>query len=167
MTRIAIYTGSFDPITNGHIDVIVRSARLVDRLVVAVGMHHGKAPTFTAEERCDLIEQEAGSAVRESGCELVVTIFSGLAVDAAREAGAQMILRGLRDASDYDYEVQMAGMNGAMAPEVETLFLAASPGCRHIAASLVRQIAAMGGDVTPFVPARVAELLKSRLAGRD
>ncbi|MEJ8573282.1 pantetheine-phosphate adenylyltransferase [Microbaculum marinum] len=167
MTRTGIYTGSFDPITNGHVDVIARAARLVDRLVVAVGVHHGKTPTFTPQERCELIEQEVGEPARKAGAELVVTTFSGLAVDAARQAGATVIVRGLRDASDFDYEVQMAGMNGAMAPDIETLFLAASPGSRHIAASLVRQIAGMGGDITPFVPARVAELLTSRLAGRD
>jgi len=166
MIRTGIYTGSFDPITNGHIDVVTRAARLVDRLVVAVGIHHGKEPMFPAEDRCTLIEEEAGARVREAGSELVVTTFSGLAVDAAREAGAQLIFRGLRDASDYDYEVQMAGMNAAMAPDVETVFLAASADSRHIAASLVRQIANMGGDVAPFVPPRVAAALTARLSGR-
>lgn len=165
MIRIGIYTGSFDPVTNGHVDVIARAARLVDRLVVAVGVHHGKEPMFPAEERCVLIEQVAGALVREAGAELVVTTFSGLAVDAARDAGAQLIFRGLRDASDFDYEVQMAGMNAAMAADIETVFLAASPDSRHIAASLVRQIAGMGGDITPFVPPRVAAALSARLSG--
>jgi pantetheine-phosphate adenylyltransferase len=167
MTRTGIYTGSFDPITNGHVDIIVRAAALVDRLVVAVGVHHGKTPLFSAEERCAMIERVVGAPVREAGAELVVTTFSGLAVDAAREVGAQVIIRGLRNASDFDYEVQMGGMNRVMAPDVETVFLAASPASRHIAASLVRQIAAMGGDVAPFVPSVVAGALTARLANRD
>ena len=167
MTRTGIYTGSFDPITNGHVDVIERAAHLVDRLVVAVGVHHGKAPVFTAEERLALIEAEVGERVRAAGAELVVTTFSGLAVEAARDAGASIIIRGLRDGSDFDYEIQMSTMNAVMAPEVESVFLAASPGCRHIAASLVRQIASMGGDISQFVPAAVASALKERLAVRD
>ena len=129
MTRTGIYTGSFDPITNGHVDVIERAAALVDRLVVAVGVHHGKKPVFTAEERLAMIEAEVGERVRAAGAELVVTTFSGLAVDAAREAGATIIIRGLRDGSDFDYEIQMSTMNAVMMPDVETVFLAASPGC--------------------------------------
>jgi pantetheine-phosphate adenylyltransferase len=166
MTRTAIYTGSFDPITNGHVDIIVRSAKLVDRLVVAVGAHHGKTPVFTPDERLAMIQREVGDRVRAAGADLVVTTFSGLAVDAAREAGATIIIRGLRDGSDFDYEIQMSTMNAIMAPEAESVFLAASPDCRHIAASLVRQIAAMGGDVSEFVPSEVADALKARLSGR-
>ncbi len=165
MTRTGIYTGSFDPITNGHVDVIVRAAKLVDRLVIAVGVHHGKTPVFTPEERIAMIEAEVGERVRAAGAELVVTTFSGLAVDAAREAGAQVIVRGLRDGTDFDYEIQMGTMNAVMAPEVETVFLAASPECRHIAASLVRQIAGMGGDVSEFVPPAVALELKNKRKG--
>jgi pantetheine-phosphate adenylyltransferase len=164
MTRTGLFTGSFDPITNGHADIIARAAPLVDRLVVAVGVHHGKAPMFSADERCAMIEQVSGDVVRKAGAELVVTTFSGLAVDAALKAGAGVIFRGLRDTSDFDYEVQMAGMNRVMVPQVETVFLAASPECRHIAASLVRQIAGMGGDVAAFVPHSVAAALKSRLS---
>ena len=166
MTRTAIYTGRFDPITNGHVDVIVRAARLVDRRVVAVGTHHGKAPVFTPDERLAMIEAEVGERVRDAGAELVITTFSGLAVEAARDVGASVIIRGLRDGSDFDYEIQMSTMNAIMARDVESIFLAASPGCRHIAASLVRQIAGMGGDVSPFVPPAVADALKARLAGR-
>ena len=167
MTRTGIYTGSFDPITNGHVDIISRAARLVDRLVVAVGVHHGKTPMFSPEHRCALIDQVSAGPVAAAGRELVVTTFSGLAVEAAKAAEAGFIIRGLRDASDFDYEVQMAGMNGAMADDLETIFLPASADCRHIAASLVRQIAAMGGDVSPFVPPAVAEALQSNLADRD
>ncbi len=165
MTRTGIYTGSFDPITNGHVDVIERAAALVDRLVVAVGVHHGKKPVFTADERLAMIEAEVGDRVRAAGAELVVTTFSGLAVDAARDAGATIIIRGLRDGSDFDYEIQMSTMNAVMMPDVETVFLAASPGCRHIAASLVRQIAAMGGDISEFVPPDVAVQLKNKHLG--
>lgn len=160
MIRIGLYSGSFDPITNGHLDIIGRAARLVDMLVVAVGVHHGKTPLFEAAERCALIEQEAADLVAAAGAQLRVVTFSGLVVDAAREAGAAVIIRGLRDATDFDYEMQMAGMNSAMAPDVDTVFLGASAGCRHIAASLVRQIAGMGGDVSAFVPAAVARRLK-------
>lgn len=167
MTRTGLYPGSFDPVTNGHLDVIRRAARLVDRLVLAVGAHHGKTPLFPAEERCSMIEREASEALAGiDGIELAVTTFSGLVVDAARDAGATIIFRGLRDATDFDYEMQMVGMNGAMAPEVDTVFLPASPDVRFVAASLVRQIAGMGGDVGHFVPPRVAAALAERSAHR-
>lgn len=166
MPRIGFYSGSFDPITHGHTDVIQRTLALVDELVIGVGVHHGKAPVFTAEERVAMLEAEARALTRRHGGSVRVVTFGGLVIEAAREHGASVIVRGLRDGTDFDYEMQMAGMNGAMAPGIETVFLAASPATRHIAASLVRQVAAMGGDVSPFVSAAVARRLKARLAAR-
>jgi pantetheine-phosphate adenylyltransferase len=167
MPRIAFYSGSFDPITNGHLDVIQRALGLVDELVIGIGVHHGKVPLFAAEERVAMLEAETRALIRKHGGKVRVVTFDGLVVDAAREHGATLIIRGLRDGTDFDYEMQMAGMNRAMAPSVETVFLAASPATRHIAASLVRQIAAMGGDVSPFVPATVARKLKARFRSKD
>jgi len=162
MTRIGFYSGSFDPITNGHTDIIQRALGLVDELVIGIGVHHGKVPMFTAEERIAMVEAETRALTRKHGGKVRVVTFAGLVVDAAREHGARTIIRGLRDGTDFDYEMQMAGMNGAMAPGLETVFLGASPHTRHIAASLVRQIAAMGGDVSSFVSAAVARKLKAR-----
>ncbi len=161
--RIGFYPGSFDPVTNGHLDIIQRAADLVDRLVIAVGVHHGKAPLFSVEERVAMLEEQVKAL--KADAEVVVTTFDNLTVDAARAANAKVIIRGLRDSGDFDYEMQMAGMNERMAPDIETVFLAASPDVRHIAASFVRQIAAMGGDVSPFVPKAVAARLKKMLAG--
>ena len=163
MSRIGFYSGSFDPITNGHIDVIQRALRLVDELVIGIGVHHGKVPMFTAEERIAMLEAETRALTRKHGGKVRVVTFSGLVVDAAQEHGAQVIIRGLRDGTDFDYEIQMAGMNGAMAPGLDTVFLPASPQTRHIAASLVRQIASMGGNVAPFVSSAVARKLKARM----
>jgi pantetheine-phosphate adenylyltransferase len=164
MPRIAFYSGSFDPMTNGHLDVISRAAALCDRLVVGVGSNPNKAALFTIEERLKLIREAAEATVRAERCELEVVAFSGLAVEAARSAGARVIVRGLRDSTDFDYEMQMAGMNGAMAPELRTVFLPASSPVRPITATLVRQIAAMDGDVTPFAPANVVAALHARFA---
>jgi pantetheine-phosphate adenylyltransferase len=166
MPRIALYAGSFDPVTNGHLDVVRHAVRLADRLVLAVGVNPGKAPLFSAEERTAMLKEICGPIAREAKCELEVVTFSGLVVEAARIAGATMLIRGLRDGTDFDYEMQMAGMNEAMAPEVQSVFLPASPVVRPITATLVRQIAGMGGDVTAFVPAAVAERLKKKFAGR-
>jgi pantetheine-phosphate adenylyltransferase len=152
MIRVALYAGSFDPLTNGHVDVIESAARLCDELVVAIGVHPGKTPLFSLEERADLIERACHVSVTAQSCKLAVRPFAGLAVDAARAAGARFMVRGLRDGSDLDYEMQMAGMNAAMAPEIKTVFFAASPTVRHITATLVRQIAGLGGDVSSFVP---------------
>jgi pantetheine-phosphate adenylyltransferase len=163
MTLKALYTGSFDPITNGHIDVLVNGARLCDSIAVAIGVHPGKTPIFTAEERAELVRQSCRGLLEEYSCTLEVITFSGLAVDAARDAGASILLRGLRDATDFDYEMQMAGTNAAIAPEIQTLFMPASPSVRHISATLVRQIALLGGDVSPFVPAPVFKALAEKV----
>ncbi len=161
MQRTAFYPGSFDPVTLGHMDVIARACRLVDRLVIGVGTHDAKRPLFSVEDRVAMLSEEVASIAGRTGIEIDIVTFAGLAVDAAQDAGASIIVRGLRDATDFDYEVQMAGMNGAIAPSVETVFIAAGPGVRHIASSLVRQIAQMGGDVAPFVSPGVAQRLKA------
>ncbi|HEY8565359.1 MAG TPA: pantetheine-phosphate adenylyltransferase [Beijerinckiaceae bacterium] len=164
MPRTALYTGSFDPVTNGHLDVVGQACRLVDRLVIGIGVHPGKAPALSAEERAGLLREVCGPVAARTGTTLEVTSFDDLAVDAARRVGATILVRGLRDGTDFDYEIQMAAMNAAMAPEIQTVFLPASPLVRPITATLVRQIAAMGGDVTGFVPAPVAARLKARFA---
>ena len=166
MPRTALYAGSFDPLTNGHLDVVRNAARLADRLVLAIGVHPGKTPMFSADERLAMLEECCGKPVRDAGCELSCITFSDLVVDTARKVGAGLLIRGLRDASDFDYEMQMAGMNGSMAPEVQTVFLPASPQVRPITATLVRQIAGMGGDVSAFVPAPVAARIKKKFAGK-
>jgi pantetheine-phosphate adenylyltransferase len=162
MKRIGFYSGSFDPVTNGHTDVIVRAARLVDTLVIGIGVHPGKTPMFSTEEKVALLETETAPIGKKTGCRMEIVTFSGLTVDAAREVRASVIFRGLRDGTDLDYEMQMAGMNGAMAPEIDTVFLPASPAVRHITATLVRQIASMGGDVSDFVSREVARRLKAK-----
>jgi pantetheine-phosphate adenylyltransferase len=165
MRLTGLYPGTFDPVTNGHLDVIARACGIVDRLVIAVGVHHGKAPLFSADDRIEMLQQETAEAAADSGAEIDVVTFDGLVVDVAREEDATLIFRGLRDGTDFNYEMQMAGMNGAMAPEIQTVFLPASAEVRHIAASLVRQIASMGGDVEAFVPPLVAERLRERYGG--
>jgi pantetheine-phosphate adenylyltransferase len=163
--RVGLYPGSFDPVTFGHVDIVRRAAHLVDKLVIAVGTHHDKHPLFTAAERVKLSKEVLAPVAKEIGLKLTVTTYDNLTVAAAKDAGATVVIRGLRDAGDFDYEMQMAGMNQALAPEIETVFLASSPEARHIAASLVRQIAAMGGDVSSFVPKVVAGALKQKFAG--
>ncbi len=158
-----LFTGSFDPLTNGHVDVIRGAAAFCARIVIGIGVHPGKTPLFTVEERRRLIGA-ACAPLAATGVKIDVTTFAGLAVEAARANGAGLLLRGLRDGTDFDYEMQMAGMNGRMAGDVQTVFLPASPGVRHITATLVRQIAAMGGDVSGFVPAEVEAALKARFA---
>jgi pantetheine-phosphate adenylyltransferase len=164
MQRTALFAGSFDPITNGHLDVVGKAVHLADRLVLAIGVHPGKTPLFSADERLAMANEICVPLGRAAGCEVTCTTFADLVVTAARRAGATLSVRGVRDATDFDYEMQMAGMNATMAPEVQTLFLPAAPMVRPITATLVRQIAGMGGDVAAFVPAQVAAALRKKFA---
>ena len=158
--RIAIYPGSFDPLTNGHLDVLKSSLAVADLVYAAIGVHAGKTPLFSFEERLRLIEEAMRAALGGETDRVRVVSFNGLVIDAARRYGASILIRGLRDASDLDYEMRMAGMNEVMAPELQTVFLPAGAAVRTITATLVRQIAAMGGDVSPFVPAGVTAALQ-------
>jgi pantetheine-phosphate adenylyltransferase len=162
MTRIGFYSGSFDPVTLGHTDVIARAARLVDQLVIGIGVNPGKAPLFTDAERIAMLTAEVAPISAATGTKVEITTFGGLAIHAAAAADATVIFRGLRDGTDFDYEMQMAGMNGEMAADIQTVFVAASPRVRHIAANLVRAVAMMGGDPSPFVSRGVAKLLRAK-----
>jgi len=164
--RIAIYAGSFDPLTNGHLDVLKASMAVADTIFAAIGIHPGKTPLFSFEERLDLIERSARDEFGEAAQRIQVVSFDGLVIDAARKHGATTMIRGLRDGTDLDYEMQMAGMNETMAPDLQTVFLPASPSVRTITATLVRQIASMGGDIRPFVPAAVANALAAKFESK-
>jgi pantetheine-phosphate adenylyltransferase len=164
MARIGFYSGSFDPVTLGHTDVIRRAAGLLDRLVIGIGINPGKAPMFATADRIAMLEDEVRPIVDETKTAIEVVTFSGLAVDAAAMHGATVIVRGLRDGTDFDYEMQMAGMNGEMAPGIQTVYVAASPRVRHIAANLVRAVVSMGGDPSPFVSKHVLKRLQAKSA---
>jgi pantetheine-phosphate adenylyltransferase len=164
MKRIGFTSGSFDPVTNGHMDVIARAARMVDTLVIGIGVNPGKTPLFSTEEKIEMLKSEIAPVAKKSGCKIEVVTFDNLTVDAAERAGATLIFRGLRDSTDFNYEMQMAGMNGTMARDIDTVFLPASPDVRHVTATLVRQIALMGGDVSEFVSPAVARRLKAKAA---
>ncbi len=160
---VGFYPGSFDPLTNGHLDVIERACKLVDTLVVAVGISATKKnPLFTHQDRVAILEQVLPAIGARTNTEFRIVDFSGLMVQAARDNGAKLIIRGLRDTTDYNYEMQMVGMNAQMAPDLQTVFLPSSPPVRHISATLVRQIAEMGGDIAAFVPSIVLKALKSK-----
>ena len=157
--RIGLYPGTFDPITNGHIDIIGRAARLLDKLVVGIAVNPGKGPVFSIDERLELVKNELDFMDTEIATRIEVTKFSGLLIDFAQEVDACAIIRGLRAVSDFDYEFQMSSMNAKMRPEIETVCLMASDKYQFIASSLVKEIAKLGGDVNPFVSPRVATRL--------
>ena len=158
MSRIAIYAGSFDPITRGHQDLMHRSLEFVDRLVVAVATNVSKQPLFSLDERVAFIRQAAGGDPR-----IEVRAFHGLLVDFAREVGAKLFIRGLRAVSDFEYEFQMALMNRHLSPELETVFMVPSLDTTYISASLVREVARYGGEVGDLVHPRVADALRSKI----
>ena len=162
MTRIGFYPGTFDPVTLGHTDVIRRAAALLDKLIIGIGINPNKVPMFPDAERIAMLEGEVRAIARATETDVSVVTFSGLAVEAARKNGASIIIRGVRDGTDFDYEMQMAGMNGEMAPDIQTVYVAASPAVMHIAANLVRAVIAMGGDPSPFVSKDVLKRLKAK-----
>ena len=176
--RIGLYPGTFDPITNGHIDIIRRAVKLVDRLVIGVAINAGKGPLFSLEERVAMVERETASlwgdgvsggddaSGGKGGPVIEVRPFDCLLMHFAEQVGAQIIIRGLRAVSDFEYEFQMVGMNARLNPDVETVFLMAEARYQAIASRLVKEIAALGGDIAPFVPQKVAKMLVKRAGER-
>jgi pantetheine-phosphate adenylyltransferase len=163
--RIGVYPGTFDPVTHGHLDIVERALMLLDRLVVAVAVNDGKSPLFTLDERVEMLQAEV-KRIDPSGKRVEVKPFEILLMRFTEQVGATIIVRGLRAVSDFDYEFQMAGMNQRLNPKVETVFLMASEEQQFIASRFVKEIARLGGEVTHFVPERVAKRLKIRLAGK-
>lgn len=161
--RIGLYPGTFDPITLGHIDIIRRSATLVDRLVIGVAINRDKGPLFSLEERVAMIEAEMAQLSEETGTEIITHPFENLLIDCARDVGAQVIVRGLRAVADFEYEYQMVGMNRALDNSVETVFLMAEAKHQAIASKLVKEIARLDGDVSTFVTPAVKEKLLAKL----
>ena len=164
MIKRVVYPGTFDPITNGHLDIIERAGKLVDRLVIAIGINSGKGPIFSVEERTAMVEEEAAKVA--AGMVVEVRAFQGLLMDLARDVGAEIVIRGLRGVADFEYEYQMVGMNLQLNPDVETVFLSARPDHQMIASKLVKEIAMFGGDISTFVPPGVAEKTVARMKER-
>ncbi len=160
--RVGLYPGTFDPVTYGHLDIIIRACALVDRLVIGVAINCDKGPLFALEDRVAMLEDQVGAIAAREGTEIVVHPFENLLVDCARDVGAGIIVRGLRAVADFEYEFQMVGMNRALDPTIETVFLMAEARHQAIASKLVKEIARLGGDVTKFVPAAVREALLAR-----
>jgi pantetheine-phosphate adenylyltransferase len=159
---IALYAGTFDPMTYGHLDVVRRAASLFDKVIVGVSVNPRKAPLFSTEERVEMLREACRQLPNVS-----VEVVPGLVVDYARQAQARVIVRGLRAVSDFEFELQMASTNRAMAPEVETVFFTPAPEYHYLSASIVCDIARFGGSVSQFVPPHVERRLKERLAGKE
>ena len=161
--RIGVYPGTFDPVTNGHLDIIRRARRLVDHLIIAVARNDGKQPMFNIDQRLAIAEEEA-AALDAASCTIEVRSFDGLLMDIADNAGASLIIRGLRAVSDFEYEFQMTGMNARLNDRIETVFLMASERHQFIASKLVKEIARLGGNFSSFVSANVHGHLKAAIA---
>lgn len=159
MDVTAVYPGTFDPVTNGHVDVAGRASRMFHRVIISIAENPGKRPFFALAERVELAE-----AAFADYPNIEVRSFRSLLVDYAHEQGAGVILRGLRAVSDFEFEVQLSGMNRRLAPDIETLFIAAAQEYGFVSSSLVREIASLGGDVAEFVPPAVKEALDARFA---
>ena len=160
--RTGLYPGTFDPITLGHVDIIERAMALVDRLVIGVAINRDKGPLFDLEERVAMVQAECRRIAAASGGEIVVHPFENLLIDCARDVGASIIIRGLRAVADFEYEVQMVGMNRALDAKIETVFMMADARRQAIASKLVKEIARLGGDVSSFVTPPVAAALKGK-----
>ena len=156
MARIGLYPGTFDPVTFGHLDIIRRASKLVDRLVIGVAINRDKGPMFRLEERVEMIEAQCAPLAAEAGIEIVAHPFENLLIQCARDVGADVVIRGLRAVSDFEYEYQMVGMNRAMDDSIENVFLMADTEYQSIASKLVKEIARLGGDISHFVPEPVA-----------
>jgi pantetheine-phosphate adenylyltransferase len=164
--RVGLYPGTFDPITNGHLDIVSRAAKVVDRLIIAVAVNAGKGPLFPLEERVALVREEVADLAKTHSCNIEVRSFDNLLVDFARQSGARIIIRGLRAVSDFEYEFQMAGMNARLSPDIETLFLMASERCQFISSRFVKEIGRLGGDISSFVSPRVRARLDEKFGRR-
>jgi pantetheine-phosphate adenylyltransferase len=162
--RIALYPGTFDPVTRGHTDIIRRAALLVDRLVIGVAINRDKGPLFSLEERVAMLEAEAAQIGPSTGTEICVHPFENLLIDCARDVGARIIVRGLRAVADFEYEFQMVGMNRRLDSSIETVFLMAEAEHQAIASRLVKEIARLGGDVSKFVAPTVRDALVAKFA---
>jgi pantetheine-phosphate adenylyltransferase len=160
--RVGLYPGTFDPVTNGHLDIVARAARLVDHLIVAVAVNAGKGPLFSLEERVEIVTAEMADLSAQLGTAIEVRAFDSLLMNFCRECGANLIVRGLRAVSDFEYEFQMAGMNARLDPDIETIFLMASERCQFISSRFVKEIGRLGGDISQFVSPAV----KSRLVAK-
>src|SRR5215469_14097805 len=160
--RIGVYPGTFDPITNGHMDIIVRAARLVDHLVIGVARNAGKGPIFSSEERVEIVREEIAAQNNDLAKHIEVKAFDNLLMHFAMSVDAGVIIRGLRAVSDFEYEFQMAGMNARLNPKIETAFLMATDRYQFISSRFVKEIGQLGGDITHFVSPRVAARLQNR-----
>ncbi len=163
--RVGVYPGTFDPTTNGHTDIIRRATRVVDRLIVGVAINADKDPLFDLEERVEMVNAEIAAINQGSGGIVEARPFETLLMQFVVDVGGSMIIRGLRAVSDFEFEFQMAGMNARLEPDIETVFLMASENHQFISSRLVKEIARLGGDITSFVPPRVAERIALRLSG--
>ncbi|MBF9036456.1 pantetheine-phosphate adenylyltransferase [Rhodobacterales bacterium HKCCE2091] len=161
--RTGLYPGTFDPITLGHVDIIKRACQLVDRLVIGVAINRDKGPLFDLDERVAMVEAESARLSERTGTEIVAHPFENLLIDCARDVGAGIIIRGLRAVADFEYEFQMVGMNRKLDDEIDTVFLMAEADHQSIASKLVKEIARLGGDVSPFVTPRVRDALAEKL----